>query len=126
MKNSVLFTLLLFVAACKHKDEGLLAPVVTITAPQEGQEFVSGTDVAIKGTASDDAGLHEGTVVVLKSDDNKELFRKEPGVHDLSSFAIDYSFKPVFATPTNLKVVATFYDHDDNKTEKVVNFKVKP
>lgn len=126
MKKTIFYILLLSVASCSKKDEGQFPPVVTVTVPLDGQEFVSGSTVSIKGTATDDAGLHEGKIVVVKSADNKELFVKEPGVHDLKSFTFDYSYTPVFSEPTNLKLIATFYDHDDNKTEKIVNFVVKP
>lgn len=126
MKKLLFFILLMSFIACVKKDEGKSAPVVTISTPSEGQEFISGSPIAIKGSASDDASLHEGTVVVVKTDNNAEYFRKEPAVHDLRNFIIDYSYTPSVSAATNLKIIATFYDHDDNKTEKVVNIKVKP
>ncbi len=125
MKKTLFIVLMFAIVACTKKHEGNLAPVVIITVPEDGQDFTSGSAIAIRGTATDDAGLHEGTITVLKSD-SKELFRWEPDVHNLRSFNIDYTFTPLFTVTTNLRIVATFYDHDDNKTEKVVNIKVKP
>ncbi|MFZ4545388.1 MAG: hypothetical protein ACOYOA_15150 [Saprospiraceae bacterium] len=128
MKNILFFTLLLSIASCtkSHEHEGKTAPTISISSPTEGQEFISGAAILIKGTAADDAGLHEGTIVIVKSGDNAELFRKEPSVHDLLTYAIDYTFTPIVTTATDMKIIATFYDHDDNKTEKVINLKVKP
>lgn len=89
-------------------------------------DFYPGAAISIKRTAADNVGLHEGTIVIVKSANNTELFRQKPSVHDLLTYAIDYTFRPIVTTVADMKVIATFYDHVDNTAEKVVNLKIKP
>ena len=53
-------------------------------------------------------------------------FRIEPSVYDFLSFTFDYKFKSSVTIYPDMKVIETFYILDENKTEKVINFKVKP
>lgn len=124
---ALLFTLL---SACHDHDEDAndkTAPSVTITAPIDNASLSASTAVAIKGTVTDETGLHELTIIVTNDADGKELFKDTPSVHDKTSYDFNESYTPSgVAAAINATLTVIAEDHGSNVTTKTVKFVLKP
>jgi hypothetical protein len=120
------FGCLLAVGACHKHDHGddTTPPELTITSPA-ADAIISGA-VTISGTVTDES-LHEMQITVNRDSDNAELFKAQPKVHDLKSYAIAETWTPTGLTgETAVTLTVTVEDHSDHKVTKTVRFKVKP
>lgn len=113
------------VSACHSHEEGNEAPTITIASPTGGQIFKSGATINITGTASDDVDLHEGTITIKNA--TTELFKQTPDVHSKKTFEINYNYvAPTVTVNTTLDIIFSFYDHDENHTEKTISIQIQP
>jgi Bacterial Ig domain len=116
--------------ACHDHDEDTddkTAPGVTITSPTDNASLPASAAIAIKGTVTDEASLHELTITVTNDADSKELFKATPTVHDKTSYTISESFTPSGVTAAiNATLTVTAEDHNSNITTKAVKFVIKP
>ena len=78
-------------------------PVVTITAPANGTEVVVGTDILIKGLASDAQGV---TRVQLIANDRIVRTVSSESSSGLRSMEVTLDYRPVVTGTLNLEVVA--------------------
>jgi hypothetical protein len=120
-----LLALISFTACHKHEDVAdTIAPVLTITAPTE--DASNNGAVAIKGTITDEGGMHEMSLKITKDSDNTVLFSATPTVHDKTTFTLAETWTPTGITvETAVTLTVNVEDHSANKTEKIVKFKVK-
>lgn len=131
MKNSLLFlsaiALLISVSACK-KTEGTVdtSPVVTISTPTAGQNFVSTDSIHFTGTASDNEELHEGKLEIIQASNDSVLAYQNEYVHAKKSYSFDGRFLIPVTTSTSAIARATYEDHDGNRTVREVNIVLKP
>lgn len=108
------------VSSCSKKSENA-SPVITLVEPADGESIAVTDSLHIEGNFSDDEGLHEASILVVKSTGDT-AFQQYPYVHDLKTYSFHYHFKPSSAGSYTLKVVAE--DHDEMRSEKNVSFTV--
>ena len=106
------------VSSCKKENQ---APVVVVNSPTGAIMFSVGDTIGIQGRVSDDAGLHEAGIVLVKSTGDT-IFTDYPYVHDLKTYSFQYYFLPTVSGSYTLHVTAE--DHMQAVTEKTVPFMV--
>jgi Bacterial Ig domain len=116
----------LSLAAChdhEHEDD-TTNPVINITAPAPNASLTGA--VTITGNITDN-DLHEFTIRVNRKSDNAELFTKKASIHGET----DHDFSEIWTpgsgitTETEVTVTVEAEDHNDNKSEAAVGFKIK-
>jgi hypothetical protein len=118
--------LLISISSChKHGEEGdTTNPVLSISSPMADESLIGA--ISIKGTASDNDTMHEMSIIVKKDSDGSELFKATPTVHDKAEFTINETWTPTgISAETAVTLFITVEDHNTNKTEQSVKFKVK-
>jgi hypothetical protein len=121
----LLVSLFSFAVAChSHADDtDVTNPVLTIKSPTSGDNIPG--PITIKGDVSDES-LHELSIIVKKDSDKSELFKATPVVHDLTTFSFLETWTPTGLDPeTAVTLSITIEDHNANKTEQSISFKVK-
>ena len=115
--------LLITVTGCKKENE---APVVTITSPDDEQEFMSGSAVTLTATATDDDELHELHVELLDHDADTLIMEWDPMVHGEKSYTFTYTFSPTVADTMEYHFEVTASDMDGKTADKERHFMVMP
>ncbi len=108
------------VSSCSKKSENG-APVITLDEPADGESIAVTDSLHIEGNFTDDEGLHEASILVVKSTGDT-AFQQYPYVHDLKTYSFHYHFRPSATGSYTLKVVVE--DHDEMRSEKNVSFTV--
>lgn len=128
-KNQIVFFslfiitgLTLIISSCSKKTEKS-APVIKLDEPADGETVAITDSLHIEGNFSDDEGLHEASILVIKSTGDT-AFQQYPYVHDLKSYSFHYHFRPSSAGTYNLNIIVE--DHDELRSEKNVSFTVTP
>jgi hypothetical protein len=122
---SLLFiaSLFLLFQSCK-KDSSTSSISLTVSAPNENQEFAGGQTLNIKGTTSDDAGLHTLTIEVTDDKTGVMLFDKKPNVLDLKTFNFDESWTIKVNDWVDATVKVTSTNHNKQAIEKSLKIKL--
>jgi hypothetical protein len=121
---------LLFIASlfllfqnCK-KEESASTITLSVSAPNENQEFSGGQILNIKGTTSDDSGLHTLTVEVTDDKTGLMLFSKKPTVLDLKTYNFDESWTIKVNDWTDATVKITSVNHSNQTAIKSLKIKL--
>jgi hypothetical protein len=127
MKKTV-YTLLLassFVLFQNCKKEATAADIsLSVSAPTENQEFSGGQILTIKGTTSDEAGLHTLMVEVTDDKTGAMLFQKKPTVLDLKTYSFSESWTVKVNDWTDATVKITSANHSNQAVVKSLKIKL--
>lgn len=123
---AILFTL----SACKNDDdahepgEDMIAPVLTLSSPTEGQNFVNGDTIHIMGNATDETALHQ-YVWSIKDAAGSLLHEATESIHDQTEADIHQMHVVSDVTAaTTWTVTIHVEDHGENESEKSININV--
>jgi hypothetical protein len=116
-------SLFLLFQSCK-KEESTSNITLSVSAPNENQEFSGGQILNIKGTTSDGAGLHTLTVEVTDDKTGVMLFSKKPTVLDLKTYNFDESWTIKVNDWTDATVKITSVNHSNQTAIKSLKIKL--
>jgi type 1 fimbria pilin len=123
--RSLLFIASLFLLFQSCKKESSTSNIsLSVSAPNENQEFLGGQILNIKGTTSDDAGLHTLTVEVTDDKTGLMLFSKKPTVLDLKTYNFDESWTIKVNVWTDATVKVTSENHSNQVVVKSLKIKL--
>jgi hypothetical protein len=100
------------VSSCSSKKQNR-APVITVEEPDDNAMIALTDSIHIEGTVTDDEGLHEMSVLILKSTGDTAA-REYPYVHDLKTYPFHYHFHPSATGTYTLQITAE--DHDEKSS----------
>ena len=109
----LVFGILFF--SCGKSDE--LAPVITVTSPNENQVFTGGQTVNVKATITDNEGIHTVHLSVIDNNTGGHLVHFEEH-YDGKTYELNKSF-PVQAG-RSYKIEIGAHDHADNDAAKEI------
>ena len=118
----VLASFLIFFQNCKKENTSNIS--LSVSLPNENQEFLSGQTLAIKGTTSDESGLHTLTVEVTDDKTGAMLFVKKPTVLDLKTYNFDESWAVKVSDWTDATVKITSINHNNQSVVKSLKVKL--
>jgi hypothetical protein len=116
-------SLFLLFQSCK-KENSTSNISLSVSAPNENQEFSGGQILNIKGSTSDDAGLHTLTVEVTDDKTGVMLFSKKPAVLDLKTYNFDESWTIKVNDWTDATVKITSVNHSNQTIVKSLKIKL--
>jgi hypothetical protein len=134
-KNRIIvsaFLLFMFAACSKgnsnhvNNDDDLVAPVITITTPANGQVFSSGTIINVTGKVTDAEGLYRGSIRITNDADGALLKEQLYEIHGFTSFNLNVSHIATVTEVSDYTVTVRFEDHGLNVTTASVKVKVNP
>ena len=115
--------LAIFFAAC-DKEQAAAPPSIELIEPMEGKLYER--EVPISGWVRDES-LHRLKIRIAKDADGGQVFNYSKHWHGRKEFYIEELFLPdSLSGETAFTLTIEVEDEDDLKTEKAVNFKVKP
>jgi hypothetical protein len=122
--RSIIFiaSLLMLFQNCKKENTSNIS--LSVSSPNENQEFSSGQILTIKGTTSDDAGLHTLTVEVTDDKTGAMLFEKKPTVLDLKTYNFDESWTIKVNDWTDATVKIMSINHNNQAIVKSLKIKL--
>ncbi|MCF8275765.1 MAG: hypothetical protein K9J17_03440 [Flavobacteriales bacterium] len=130
MKNSIsILSVAILIASgftsCTKIEENQ-APVVTIISPSAtNNPYMSGMPITIHVEATDDVGLHEIVVTVVREHDSVEVYSHYDHSHEASySFEVDTMFTTTTHSDFTLTVTAS--DHEEEETVATETFHMHP
>jgi hypothetical protein len=103
-------------SACKKSDD--TAPVVTITAPTDGQSFTAGQTVHVIATISDNTEIHHVHCRVNNANTDQEILHFEDHI-DQPTYNMDQTFTTQAGVTYKIEVEAD--DHSGNDTKKDIS-----
>lgn len=104
----------------------VIAPVIEITTPTDGQVFTNGNSISVTGKVMDDGGLYRGSIRIT-NDANGALVKEQLyEIHGFQSFNFNISHTTSVTTPSDYTVTVRFEDHGTNVTGASVKVKVNP
>ncbi len=118
----VLASFLIFFQNCKKENTSNIS--LSVSLPNENQEFLSGQTLVIKGTTSDESGLHTLTVEVTDDKTGAMLFVKKPTVLDLKTYNFDESWAVKVSDWTDATVKITSINHNNQSVVKSLKVKL--
>jgi hypothetical protein len=116
-------SLFLLFQSCK-KENSTSNISLSVSAPNENQEFSGGQILNIKGSTSDDVGLHTLTVEVTDDKTGVMLFSKKPAVLDLKTYNFDESWTIKVNDWTDATVKITSVNHSNQTIVKSLKIKL--
>jgi DNA polymerase III alpha subunit len=125
------FSFIVLAIGCKkheHNTNDQVKPILTIEEPMVNDTLILSVDpeVHIEFTATDNEGLHELNVLLIKNNTDT-ILNDNPSVHDLKSYAYHEHVVPTGITNiVSMKVIISAEDHGENKEVKTVDFFVTP
>jgi hypothetical protein len=127
MKKTICTFLIISIASvffqnCKKESTANIS--LSVSAPNERQEFMGGQILNIKGTTSDDAGLHTLTIEVTDDKTGAMLFSKKPTVLDLKTYNFDESWTIKVSDWTDATVKITSTNHGGDAVVKSLKVKL--
>jgi len=111
MKNIALFLCLLLTFASCSKETN--RPQMRIISPLNNQVFSSGETVAVRGTISDDTGIHDLHMTITNTSTGTQLMHLNEHL-DTQLYTLDESFVAQAGNSYTIKIEAD--DHDSNTT----------
>jgi hypothetical protein len=112
----------IFFQSCKKENTSNIS--LSVSLPNENQEFLSGQTLSIKGTTSDESGLHTLTVEVTDDKTGAMLFVKKPTVLDLKTYNFDESWAVKVSDWTDATVKITSVNHSNQSVVKSLKVKL--
>jgi hypothetical protein len=113
--NRPLFLLLIFsLFGCSKKDE--IAPMISITSPEQNQVFSTGQTVTVRATITDNEGIHMIHVIAVDNTGGHWIHSEEHV--DGKIYEITKSFITNPGKTYTITIDAT--DHDDNTVAKEI------
>jgi hypothetical protein len=106
-------------------DSDKVKPTVNISTPSNLQMYNNGDTVKIRGLASD-ASLHELVLKIVKDSDNSVLYSETINAHDLTTYALNSSWKSAVSDHTNASVIVVAEDHNSNVGSDTVKIHIMP
>lgn len=104
----------------------VIAPVIEITTPTDGQVFTNGNSINVTGKVTDDGGLYRGSIRIT-NDANGALVKEQLyEIHGFQSFNFNISHTTAVTTVSDYTVTVRFEDHGTNVTAASVKVKVNP
>lgn len=107
---SVVF--LVFIFACSKPDE--IAPVISITSPEQNQVFFAGQIITVKATITDNNSIHMVHTIVTDNSGGHWVHSEEHT--DGKNFEVNKTFTAISGKTYTIHIDAT--DHNQNITEK--------
>jgi hypothetical protein len=104
----------------------VIAPVIEITTPTDGQVFANGNSINVTGKVTDDGGLYRGSIRIT-NDANGSLVKEQLyEIHGFQSFNFNISHTTSITAVSDYTVTVRFEDHGTNVTAASVKVKVNP
>ncbi len=134
MKNLYTIGLLLSIAtlACKsdHKHgvnpSDTTKPLISITAPSEGNSYSAATPVELKGLVTDES-LHEVKWAIRQKADGAVLAEEIKDVHGLKSYTLEATYNPIgLRRPTAAILTVKASDANKNADSVSLSFIITP
>lgn len=128
MKKSIFLAiaiaLTIFTFSCKKANQ---APVISLNEPAANSTYISGDEVHIEGTTTDDYGLKNGYLSVIKTADSSILFNYSlSDAATKTSYYFHQHYIPTVTASTPMKVYVVFEDKEGLKTSKEIAITVNP
>ena len=128
MKQSIFLAIAIaisiFTFSCKKANQ---APVIELDEPAANSTYVSGDEVHIEGTTTDDYGLKTGYLSVIKTADSSILYNYAlTDASTKTSYYFHQHYIPTVTASTPMKVYIVFEDKEGLKTSKDVAITVNP
>jgi Bacterial Ig domain len=104
----------------------LVAPVISITTPGEGQVFNTGNTITVSGKVTDAGGLYRGSIRIT-NDANGSLVKEQLyEIHGMQLYNFNITHLTAVTTLSDYTVTVRFEDHGLNVTTASVKVKVNP
>lgn len=110
-------TLVCLSSGCHKHEADSTVPVITLSAPLNNQVYKNGDNVIITGTVTDNS-LHELRINITNTGNGASLYSNVISVHNLTSYAINSSWKSAITAATTAVVKVEAEDHDGNVAEQ--------
>jgi hypothetical protein len=128
---SIIIISISFFACSKHTHStttDATKPIITVAEPTANDtlSLALEPEVHVEFTTTDESGLHELNVLVIKNSTDT-LLNDNPTVHDLTTYAYHEHVIPTgIISVTPMKVVITVNDHGNNIESRIINFFIEP
>ncbi len=104
----------------------LIAPVIEITTPTDGQVFSYGNSISVTGKVTDVGGLYRGSIRIT-NDANGALIKEQLyEIHGFQLYNFNITHPASVAVASDYTVTVRFEDHGNNVTAASVKVKVNP
>jgi hypothetical protein len=128
MKKSIFLAiaiaLTIFTFSCKKANQ---APVISLNEPAANSTYISGDEVHMEGTTTDDYGLKTGYLSVIKTADSSILFNYSlSDAATKTSYYFHQHYIPTVTASTPMKVYIVFEDKEGLKTSQKIDITVNP
>lgn len=128
MKKSIFLAiaiaLIIFTFSCKKANQ---APVIGVDEPAINSTYISGNEVHIEGTTTDDYGLKTGYLSIIKTADSTVLYNYTlSDATTKTSYYFHQHYIPTVTASTPMKVYVVFEDKEGLKTSQSINITVNP
>lgn len=107
-------------------DDDVIAPVIVITTPTNGQIFSNGNTINVTGKVTDAGGLYRGSIRITNDADGAVVREQLYEIHGFLSFNLNVSHLTAITAATDYTVTIRFEDHGSNETSASVKVKVNP
>jgi hypothetical protein len=121
---AIAIALSIFTFSCKKANQ---APVISLNEPAANSTYISGDEVHIEGTTTDDYGLKNGYLSVIKTADSSILFNYAlSDAATKTSYYFHQHYIPTVIASTPMKVYVVFEDKEGLKTSQKIDITVNP